>query len=591
VSLASQLTSLEDLGLLRSLGDPTDPEYLFRHTLFQETAYRSLLRGERVDLHRSVAQVLESAYPEERDRLAPILGYHFLQAGDEIKALDYVTIAAEVAAKVYANQEALQHYRDAIELARRVRPEESCLGRLYTGCGRVHELMGDFDGALQTYQAMETLGHDLGFPKMALQGRVAGDTLRSSPSSVSKHARQDSHTQETLRLAREAGDREAEARSLWNLMLEGFFFGLEDQSRVYGEQALVIAEEIGHRELQAFISNDLSRNYLFFKGRSDRGLLLAQKARELWETLDNQPMLADNLAGSGMFASYVGDYQAALDFAARSLAISEQIDNPWGKSYSQYHLNFVYAELGDFPEAIRRGEEALHWAEVAGFIVPEVTTRAFQAWIFAQLGQFERAIQEGERAVNFGRQSIPTWTPGAVSLLGLAQLWSGDLKKAAAAADELDVVLADPDAKTFPLAEAYATLCPMRVRLAQARFDEAEARADKLIELQTDVNYDNFHADALLTKAECWVGRGDDPTAWTWLEKALSAAERVRSKRTQWTILACMSAWSARNQHAGPAGQYRDRARAILTEIADKMDPGMRAGFLSTKAVADVWSK
>ncbi len=590
MTLVSQLSALEARGLVRSLGDPADPEYLFRHTLFQETAYHSLLRGERVDLHRSVARVLEMAYPEDHESLAPILGYHFLQAGEDLKALDYLTVAAEVAAKIYANQEALQHYRDAIDLARRARPEEVCLARLYSGCGRVHELMGDFDGALQTYQAMEDLAGELGFSKMALQGRVARDTLHSSPSSVSGHERQNSQAQETLRLAREAGDRESEARSLWNMMLEGFFFGLEDQSREFGEQALVIAHEIGNRELQAFISNDLSRNYLFYRGRSDRGLQLAQQARELWEELDNQPMLADNLAGSGMFASYRGDYPTALDFAARALTISQNIDNPWGKSYSQYNLNFVFAELGDFPEALRRGDEALHWAQVAGFIVPEVTTRAFQAWILAQLGRFDQAIEEGERAVEFGRRAIPSWTPGALSFLGLVKLTKGDLEGAAAAVAELEAIQADSKAHVFPLASAYAMLCPMGFHLAQSNYSQADKLADRLLDLQAEVNYDNFHADALLTKAECSMGMGDDPTAWGWLEKALTAAERVSSRRIQWPILARMSDWSARNHHPDQAAEYLDRARAVLTEIVDKLDSEMRTSFLATAAVAKVWS-
>lgn len=589
MTLASQLSALEARGLLRSLGDPADPEYLFRHTLFQETAYGSLLRGERLGLHRSVAHALESAYPGDRESLAPILGYHFLQAGDELKALDYLSLAAEAAAKVYANQEALEHYRASIDLARRVRPEEDLLGKLYAGCGRVHELMGDLEGALQTYESMEAVARELGFSRMALKGRVARDTLHSSPSSVSGHARLDSATEETLRLAREAGDREAEARSLWNLMLQGFFYGQKDEPRRLGEQALQIARELGNRELQAFIANDLSRNYLFSKGNSERGGQLAAEAREVWQALDNQPMLADSLSGSAMFAAFVGDYPAALEFSEKALALSNEIDNPWGKSYSQYHLNFVYAELGDFPEALRRGDEALSWAEVAGFIVPAVTTRAFQGWIMAQLGRYDEAIEMARRAVEFGRKSLPSWTPMALSTLALASLWKGDRDSAAGMVAELEAVLKDPEAQVFPLALAYASLAPMHFYLSEGDYPSANAAADRLIEWRAKVNFDNYYVDALMVKAGCAAGVGDFSSSWEWWVRAREEAERIGSKRTLWQILYRMGEWSEQQKQVEQAAKFKAQSRANLTEIVDRLDPDLRQSLLSTPLAAKAW--
>ncbi len=48
-------------------------EYLFRHVLVQDAAYASLLKQERRELHRRVADTLIELYPERRGELAGVI--------------------------------------------------------------------------------------------------------------------------------------------------------------------------------------------------------------------------------------------------------------------------------------------------------------------------------------------------------------------------------------------------------------------------------------------------------------------------------------------------------------------------------------
>src|SRR6186713_1267168 len=105
-----QLDTLEAKGLIRLA--TLDPEiaYLFRHELVKDTAYESLLKQERRELHRLVGDALENLYPERRGDLAAELAMHFEQAGDGQRAFAYLLDAAKFAYDRNAVVEAFELY-------------------------------------------------------------------------------------------------------------------------------------------------------------------------------------------------------------------------------------------------------------------------------------------------------------------------------------------------------------------------------------------------------------------------------------------------------------------------------------------------
>src|SRR6185436_1130224 len=119
-TLADHCQTLESAGLLLRAPSERELEYLFRHALVQEAAYRSLLRQDRRRLHLMVGETLEALYPERLEELAPLLGQHFSEAGDAARALRYFALAGQAAEQVYANAEAVMHYTRALEIAKTI---------------------------------------------------------------------------------------------------------------------------------------------------------------------------------------------------------------------------------------------------------------------------------------------------------------------------------------------------------------------------------------------------------------------------------------------------------------------------------------
>ena len=74
---ARQLVEAE---LVFQSGVPPQARYLFKHALVQDTAYQSLLKSRRQQLHQQVAQVLEEQFPETIETQPELVAHHYTEA-------------------------------------------------------------------------------------------------------------------------------------------------------------------------------------------------------------------------------------------------------------------------------------------------------------------------------------------------------------------------------------------------------------------------------------------------------------------------------------------------------------------------------
>jgi class 3 adenylate cyclase len=90
--------------------------YSFRHISLREVAYNTLPKAERRERHAVVAGFAEDSFPAGSRFLAPILAYHWREAGDEARAIEYFQQAAEQAEASWAMHEAVGFYSQMVEL-------------------------------------------------------------------------------------------------------------------------------------------------------------------------------------------------------------------------------------------------------------------------------------------------------------------------------------------------------------------------------------------------------------------------------------------------------------------------------------------
>ena len=93
-----------------------ETEYIFKHALTLEVAYKTLLLERRKQLHESAAAAIEALYPERLEDHLSDLAHHYGQSGNARKAVKYRHLAGRQAAARMAYNEAIGHFTAALEL-------------------------------------------------------------------------------------------------------------------------------------------------------------------------------------------------------------------------------------------------------------------------------------------------------------------------------------------------------------------------------------------------------------------------------------------------------------------------------------------
>jgi class 3 adenylate cyclase/tetratricopeptide (TPR) repeat protein len=91
-------------------------EYIFKHALTQDVAYGTVLQEQRKALHEEIAQAIESLYHANLEDHYSELAHHYSRSGNTAKAVEYLSLAGQQAARQSANAEAINHLTTALEL-------------------------------------------------------------------------------------------------------------------------------------------------------------------------------------------------------------------------------------------------------------------------------------------------------------------------------------------------------------------------------------------------------------------------------------------------------------------------------------------
>ena len=114
--LQDSLQQLADAELIIPRGTPPGVTWTFKHALIQDTAYRSMLRSRRQQLHNSIAHALEDRFVDYIANEPELVGRHFTEAGLNTRAVPYWLSAGRRALGRMALPESVNHLKTALEV-------------------------------------------------------------------------------------------------------------------------------------------------------------------------------------------------------------------------------------------------------------------------------------------------------------------------------------------------------------------------------------------------------------------------------------------------------------------------------------------
>jgi hypothetical protein len=582
MTIGPQLSVLEAGNLIQLEAALPELAYVFRHVLVRDAVYATLVRRERNHLHQAVGEVLESLHPDPADALplAPQLGAHFAEAGDEGRALKYLTRAGDQAASQYANREAAQYYARALEIAHRRAGVP--LTRLYVARGHALELSGDYAGALASYQDMETQARERRDEALELEALTAQASLGNVFTPVSDPVRGRAVLEQALQLARRLGDGATEARLLLYMLRRFAWTGETDQVIAYGEQAVAAARSLGLMPLLIEGLNELARWGYQNQARLSLTWQRLEEAHELLRSFDAAILRLENLIPLGAVLTYMGDFEQVRSLLPELHRVSQAMGYAWG--LAQYHslLGNQSLEQGNLGAAMANFEEGIRLGGQYGVVQAELIVCAYLSRAYAAEGETAAGLDAVRKARDKMMPRHPflvAWPLAAERLLLLAD---GHVEEAATVIARARQIGNARDIIIYRLLLQSES----ELGLAQGNYQQVIGRTEVVIRNMRAEAGNLILCEALAYQGRALLGAGELEAALARLAEARALAESIGLRLVLWRVLAALADLETRRGNQAEAQVLRSEWRTLLEDLANRTGtPQRRAGFLKTREV------
>jgi tetratricopeptide (TPR) repeat protein len=466
------LDALEKLdrqhGLVSSAGEVDLPDgdiasvYRFRHALVQTVLYRQVVGKRRILLHRKAGDVLEQLWSDSADRVAGRLARHFHEGRRPDRAYRYARTAADSAASVFANWEAIEFLRIALASSDQPdmrAPVEERLGDVLRTVGHYEEGIASLHSAIE--HASDDADRRRLARKIAVLDRLAG---LATPLDLRDRL---------VALLEKAKEPRERCRLLVELARLPGISGIS----AYAADAVAIAETLDEPLLLADALERLAVARLFVEGNVELALSDLDRALEVAETINDPVLLAYYHNIAGVARAKLGHYRDALVDFRHALGEAERIGDSNAIGAGCTNLGMVMLRLGTYDDAARMLERAhtIHERRDRGNVVASLFGLAERARLAGDIRiatmLYTRLL---ERATALKQEHFEAIAHAGI---GLCHLGSDRLDDARAAADDVRRTVARRSDffEDRDIVEVFLA----RLDAADGRIDEAVDRLEK----------------------------------------------------------------------------------------------------------------
>jgi hypothetical protein len=530
--------------------------YEFVHALYRQVLYDRQLPGRRARLHRQIGERLAALYAQRMEEVVPELAYHFEQAADWPRAVDYLQQAAQIAGRRYAHRQADALLARALELvshlsgAQRTQAEPQLLVALAAHRAAAFDMR-----AIETYETLAARAADYGL--IDIQARALLDL--SYFSSLTSAERGLEAAQRAQRLSAEQGPAmRTRTRAIcafrrlsvsgWNTQdaLE-FRTGLAKLHKGQDSAAL----DFGRLE---------GSHIRFLSGEYREARRLAIEMRTKWLEPATNPNLRIEYYRSDALALlplvFLGEWGAAIGEFAAAMAEARKNVNENNILWLQVHQAWLHLHALDFMGVLAICRSALA-------LVRDPALRAAPP---------------------------PPQLRRALICAGSASAAMGDY---AHALEDFSVAASDMDRQTvfldwywrMPLAAGLTELW-----LAKGDGVRARLEAERLLDMALATEERTWQGLAWEINARVALANRDDARARDCIARGVSTVQGLEVPLAAWKVHATAAHIEEESGNLDAARSHLDLSRVTIMQLANSMEQQepLREIFLSAPAVARV---
>ncbi len=554
-------------------------QFAFRHALTRQAIYSQLLTRERRMLHRTIAETMEQQPSVTPDLHLEDLAYHFYQARDWQKAVDYAQRAGEKALGLYSHRAAIDYFTWALEAVGHLgRPAAPMF---YRARGQAYEMLGEFEQAQRDY----TLALDA--------ARTTRDGAAEWQSVIDlgflwagrDYAQAETWLRQALALSQTLNDPALHARSLnrvgnWHLNVEQPHEALRSH-----REALTLFEQL-HDSRGIAETLDLLGMASYLGGDLIEGTAYYQQAIALFRELGDKPGLTSSLATlvlrgptyqTDALVSAASLAEVCQD-AEHALSIAREVGHRSAEAYALFQLGLCLGSQGEYGRAFEAVSQSLNSAEEIEHRQWQTAAPTVLGGMYSGLLAYPQAREHFEHALALAREMGSLfWTRLATAYLASVTILLHDL----AQAEKILHAALSRDTPTETMAQRLAWCASVELALAQGQPTRALEIIEQLITSGPQAARGQSSLRVLKLRGEALVAlqRPAEAEAAFKAAQELAAAQGVRPM--QWRMCIAMGKLYQTQGRNTEAEQAFATARTLIEELAASVaDEPLRDHFL-----------
>ena len=343
------LLNLQELEFIYETQLVPELEYIFKHALTQEVAYRSLLLKRRMEIHEDIGRAIEELYPQRLGEYYELLAHHYVRSSNPQKAVEYLDLANRKSARASAMEQARAYFDKAMELLDALPETEETRERrtsLLVNQSVVFELLFQWTEYYELLTRYESHAKQVRDPGLlgAFYNRMAGCE--------------------------------------WS-------FGLFDRAIHTASKAIGLGEAAGNKEEVAYAYVVLECSYLW-KGDFLRAVASKDDALNKTEEGLNIYLHGRALCMASSAFTFLGRWREAIEEGEKAMAVAEEFSDNSQISNAATTLSISYTFKGDLARAIEYGELAVQKAPTP---MDKTWAEASLAWAWSRKGDPQRGVE------------------------------------------------------------------------------------------------------------------------------------------------------------------------------------------------------
>jgi len=514
--------------------------YRFSHGLIRTVLYSGQLARRRRWLHAQIATQYEAQQPDNVFAIA----YHYYEAEQWPKAVEYCLAAGEQASQRYANYSALQWFQQALNAAERVGKEIDPAVHL-----SIYECLG------RSYQALDQRGEaEIIYSRMRDFAQSSGDL----------HA-------EVIALTRLSGVR--------NYLYQ---FALAEKT---ANEALKLAEQSGDLRLMSYVHASMAGLALVV-GQYDRSVQLFEQVVQNAEFLGESGILIEALRYLAYVSIWLGQYPQAEAYAHWALKISKASGDSYVIASASFTLAFVEIETGAYLEAYRNILSTLEAIDVSGshhHYQPRLLN--LMGYLYLELGDPGKALTWDQKALDSILDiHAENLEMRRYCLLNQATdlLQLGKLEEAQERVAQFEAIKEGVEFNYTRWYNRYQLLMS-ELHLAQGAFQQAIEMAQEARSLSESKGMQKNTAKSHWLEGRALAGKAQFDAALVQLEKGVVIADQIGHSLLRWKLRLSLA------EVLRKSGQSPEGAIKQTREMIDETVRSMSGSELQQVFLASTW--